>query len=59
MKTDTRNIQASDAFFRVFGMTREKFDARDHRKEWEEFAKREGVKPDPSNYFGVNWSEAG
>lgn len=49
----------ADPFERAWGMTRAEFDKRDHRKEWEEFAKREGIKPDPSNYLGVNWSEVG
>jgi len=53
------NLAASDAFFRVWGMTRAEFDKRDHAKQWQEFAEREGVKPDPRNYKGANWSEVG
>lgn len=53
------NLAASDAFFRIWGITRVEFDKRDHAQMWQEFAEREGIKPDPSNYRGVDWSEVG
>lgn len=58
-KPEDWNLQASDAFFRIWGMTRVEFDRRDHAKQWQEFAEREGIKPDPRNYKGANWSEVG
>ncbi len=62
MKTDTRNIQASDAFFRIFGMTRVEADNVTECPRCGVGLVRDGQCShcqDPSNYLGVNWSEVG
>ena len=46
-KPEDWNLQASDAFFGIFGMKR----VEEHNDEEEQ--------PDPRNYRGADWSEVG